>query len=434
MGKYQAGKQIAEGKTKVIWAVEGDDGLVIVRNKSAITAHDNHQFTRQFVLKAQYATTTTCRVFELLRACGVPVVYREQLSETEFLAQRSDMLALEIVARRLAVGSFLMRNPQLKTEDPTKPHRFHRLWVEFFLKTTGRRWKDLQLPCDDPLILNPLDDVWQLALPKKPIWYEEGDGDAKHRVSPFTSVPASDVITDVKKMAELARLARQVSLVLEKAWANLGITWVDIKIEADFALQVSDVVDNDSWRLWRGGEQLDKQVFRDGGEAVLEEVERKYGYVARLAERLTLPKQALVVWIASEKDEVPAIPALPGVTVEKIVASGHKNTVTGLQQLERLLRDYPQGGVIVVKVGRSNGLGPTLAAHSPWPVISVPADLAELPEDVWSSVRLPSQTPNLTTWPEGNAIGAAIQILAMTNPAVYMIDQLRREELDDYMG
>ena len=168
---------------------------------------------------------------------------------------------------------------------------------------------------------------------------------------------------------------------------------------------------------------------------MLDEVERKYGYVARLSEQLRLPRQALVIWTGSASDEVPRLThPLPGVTLEKIVNSGHKGTVEGLQRLELLFRDYPQGGVVMVKVGRSNGLGPILASHSPWPVISVPANLKESPEDIWSSVRLPSQTPNLTAWPEDNALGAAIQILAQTNPGVYALDQMRREELDNYLS
>ncbi|MFA6255314.1 MAG: phosphoribosylaminoimidazolesuccinocarboxamide synthase [Patescibacteria group bacterium] len=432
--EYTLGKQIAKGKTKGIFAVEGRDDLVIVRNGSDITAHDDPSFTQKFGSKAQCATITTCRVFELLRTCDVPVAYVEQISETEFVALRSLMLLLEIVARRLGVGSFLMRNPQLRTADPTKPYRFHRLLVEFFLKTTGRDWKGLSLPCDDPLILDPFKDTWDLALPKKPIWHEEGEGESRHRVSPFAKIPASGVITDLADMAKLDQLVRRVSLILERAWANFGLTWLDIKIEADSELRVSDVVDNDSWRLWENGKPLDKQVFRDGGAAVLGQVEENYRYVAQMAERLVLPRQALVVWLGSDKDEAPKVPQLPGVTVERIVASGHKSPVEGLQRLERLFYDYPQGGVIVVKAGRSNGLGPIVAAHSPWPVISVPATLEQFPDDLWSSVHLPSQTPNLTTWPEGNAIGAAMQILGQTNPAVYAFDQMRREELDNYMG
>jgi len=365
----------------------------------------------------------------------VPVAYRQQLSETEFLAAASDMVPLEIVARRLAVGSFLKRNPHLRTEDSKNPKRFHQLLVEFFLKTTGGEFGRFSMPnyagqdkpIDDPLIVDPYAKQLVLAHPKAPDWETDTvDGE-------FPVIDAS--LVGCSSIEEADKLVRWVSLVLEKAWALLGVTWVDIKIEIDSLLRVSDVVDNDSWRLWKKGEQLDKQVFRDGGEGALDEVERKYGLVARLAEQLTLPRQALVIWTGSEKDEVSEIPKWPGVEQKRIVASGHKSTNQALCQLERLFHEYPQGGVIVAKVGRSNGLGPMLAAHSPWPVISIPADVKEHPENLWSSVAMPSYVPNLTAWPQGNAIGAVAQILAMTNPAVYAIDQMRREKLDgDYLA
>jgi hypothetical protein len=46
---------------------------------------------------------------------------------------------------------------------------------------------------------------------------------------------------------------------------------------------------------------------------------------------------------------------------------------------------------------------------------------------------MPSQVPLVTGWPDGNAIDAAMQVLATTNPAVYAFYQLRREALEDYV-
>lgn len=77
---------LAEGKTKKIFSIKSDDGLIIVENKPDITADNDPEKTRQFARKAEYATTTTCRVFELLEKAGIPVAYKKQLSPTEFLA------------------------------------------------------------------------------------------------------------------------------------------------------------------------------------------------------------------------------------------------------------------------------------------------------------------------------------------------------------
>src|SRR5574340_1140051 len=38
--RYKKGEKLAEGKTKIIWAVVGSSDLVIVENKIDITAHD----------------------------------------------------------------------------------------------------------------------------------------------------------------------------------------------------------------------------------------------------------------------------------------------------------------------------------------------------------------------------------------------------------
>ncbi len=57
---------------------------------------------------------------------------------------------------------------------------------------------------------------------------------------------------------------------------------------------------------------------------------------------------------------------------------------------EQILRTYPDGGVIITIVGRSNGLGPILASHTVWPVISVPSDWREKPQNIWSHLNVPS--------------------------------------------
>ena len=67
MQSYQKADVLNEGKTKTIWSVKDNPALIVIENKKDITAFDDPKFTKQFELKAQYATTTTCRVFELLK-------------------------------------------------------------------------------------------------------------------------------------------------------------------------------------------------------------------------------------------------------------------------------------------------------------------------------------------------------------------------------
>jgi phosphoribosylcarboxyaminoimidazole (NCAIR) mutase len=57
--------------------------------------------------------------------------------------------------------------------------------------------------------------------------------------------------------------------------------------------------------------------------------------------------------------------------------------------------------------------------------------MEENPEDIWSSVRMPSSVPLATAWPEANAILLAMEILGQKNPAIYAIRQMGIERLDE---
>lgn len=440
--KHQKEKLLAEGKTKKIWGVVGYKEFVIVEHKDTITALDDPERTKRFATKAVCSTTTTCRVFELLQKAGIPIAYQKQISPTEFLAQQCIMIPLEVVARRFAVGSFLKRHPDFTPEEKQPPRLFHRLVTEFFLKTTkgqlldpdGKvllKGLDPKKKEEDPFILNPYDKNWQLFHSKKPAWDPQANLNR--------TIKASLVVHNKvqKRIKEMENILRKVFLVLEGAWNTLGLHFIDMKIEFGVSanandLLVADVIDNDSWRLqnmkW---EELSKEAFRQGEE--LEEVKRKYEVVTSLVEQFRIPKQALVLWKGSPKDEFPK-PDMSlkdyGVDVVKVTLSGHKSPGMCLNKLNGILGDYPDGGVIVAKVSRSNGLGPILAARTSWPVIAIPAILENNPEDVWSSIRMPSSVPLATIWPEKNAILMALNILAIKNPLLYMRRQKQIEELD----
>ena len=74
---------------------------------------------------------------------------------------------------------------------------------------------------------------------------------------------------------------------------------------------------------------------------------------------------------------------------------------------------------MIAYIGRSNGAGPMLSAMSTVPVITVPASVKEFPEDVWSSLRAPSNVPVMTVLEPSNAVLAALQILSARNPRLY---------------
>src|SRR6202140_2372613 len=144
--KYSPGALVAEGKTKKIHAVKDSSNLATVVAKDDITAGDGakHDIIPD---KGRLATATTCNVFRLLKACGLPVAFEAQDSPISFTAPKCDMLPYEVVTRREAHGSYLKRNPHL-----AKGQLFPQLIVEFYLKTKDKTWKGKPLVADDPFM------------------------------------------------------------------------------------------------------------------------------------------------------------------------------------------------------------------------------------------------------------------------------------------
>ncbi|PIR83496.1 hypothetical protein COU19_00130 [Candidatus Kaiserbacteria bacterium CG10_big_fil_rev_8_21_14_0_10_56_12] len=121
---------LIEGKTKVLYPIAGRDGFAHVTSKDDITAGDGKKHDK-IEGKGALSNQTTCNVFLLLKACGIPVAFEERAGPTTFVAPLCTMLPYEVVVRRAAYGSHLKRNPHL-----TKGHVFPHLLVEFYLKTS----------------------------------------------------------------------------------------------------------------------------------------------------------------------------------------------------------------------------------------------------------------------------------------------------------
>jgi phosphoribosylaminoimidazole carboxylase/phosphoribosylaminoimidazole-succinocarboxamide synthase len=409
--KRPLGALIAEGKTKRIHQITGTDGLVAMIAKDDITAGDG---AKHDVIpdKGRLANRTTCNVFRLLKACGLPVAFEEQDSDTSFIAPGCNMLPYEVVTRREAHGSYLKRHPHI-----SKGQLFPQLILEFYLKTKDKDWKGKPLVADDPLMdFTEGGSQIRLLNPAKPVVGQE----------PFLVLPASDVLStndEWKIFPEMRRIARQTFLVLEKAWQLQGGTLVDLKVEFGYdnkgRLLLADVIDNDSWRVIEDGSYIDKQVYRDGG--ALDDVASKYRRVAEITDRFHLPRQRIILWRGSESDKTePFETALGDLKdlMEVVTCSVHKEPVRGAMTLYRLAQEVPDS-VMIANIGRSNGAGPTLSALTQIPVITVPAGYREFPDDVWSSLRAPSNVPVMTVLEPANAVLAALQILSARNPRIY---------------
>jgi phosphoribosylaminoimidazole-succinocarboxamide synthase len=234
-------RKVAEGKTKVIWALSGTE--VMIESKDSISAGDG---AKRDTLegKAAFSTATNANVMRFLGRKGIPTHFIEQVGATKFKALRVDMIPLEIVARRVAYGSYTKRNPSIAPGT-----RFEHIVTELFYKDD-----DLH----DPLVIpNTSTGLFELYDAKE---HEVAIGELSDTVVKATPSVAEALRHTVEK----------VFLLLEEAWAQQGATLVDLKIECgytiDMNLVVADVIDNDSWRVWVNGDSdqmVDKQVYRD---------------------------------------------------------------------------------------------------------------------------------------------------------------------------
>lgn len=438
MRSISAGRLVAKGKTKRIWEANEAPGHVAVESKDDMTAGDGAKHD-VITGKALLSNRTTSNVFHLLKACGLPVAFVEEIDETRFLAEQCTMLRCEVVVRREAHGSYPHRHPHLRVG-----HYFPVLKLELFAKTSGKIWNGNPIPMDDPFLDLSGDPVMFYI----PHWDEEQKQNYKDTgfkgflvgQKPFLSVPRHDFLIQTKcteeNLAEMGQIAQRTFLVLEKAWQLVGRRLVDFKVEfgtnAEGALRLADVIDNDSWRVLDDGSYIDKQLYRDGVD--LNTVTAKFRLVAELTGNFGLPRQQLILWRASKSDDLkPFEEALAaygaqGVCGVKIATcSLHKELVRGYEEIGRLVHEVPDS-VVLVYVGRSNGAGPTLSAQVSVPVITVPATWREFPEDVWSSLRTASETPVATVLDPKNAVLSALQILAMRNPRLYAELRIRQEE------
>jgi len=284
-----AKKLLAEGKTKRIFETANNPHHVYVVSKSDITAGDG---AKHDVIegKAELANNTACNVFRLLKANNIPSAFIAQIDpslDSAFLAESCAMLPYEVVVRREAHGSYLKRKPDIE-----KGFVFPDLLVEFFLKTSGKKWLERgystahELVCDDPLMDFNDDGSIGLYDPSKPfgVW-----------AIPFLLLHQSQVFffnREKEFFAEMSQIARKTFCVLEEAWKKQGGKLVDFKVEFGISavsgnLVLSDVIDNDSWRVIEDGVHLDKQVYRDGSS--LSEVTEKYRRVAEITSRFLNP-------------------------------------------------------------------------------------------------------------------------------------------------
>ncbi len=291
-----------EGKTKRI--VPGPKtGTILMETKDELTGGDAAKKARIEGI-ATYKTRQTANVFRYLQRKEIPVAFIEQPESTSLLCDACDMMPLELVMRRYAWGSYLKREPSFQQSDGT-PFRFEDIQCEFFHK-----WAVVTGPLADPPLqmdenrarsLYLKEGTWAEGVYTDPYLHIVSDRWQLHPAKiPFDPCKPLMSIEPMIAEDERQRIIRNLMLPcfqsLEKAWGEVRteygpVVLVDLKIEVgrrqkDGEIVIADVIDNDSWRIWPGGDperQLDKQNFRDGHP--LSMVADNYALVAELTQQ-----------------------------------------------------------------------------------------------------------------------------------------------------
>ena len=212
-------EQLYEGKAKKVYATD-DPNLCIVSYKDDATAF-NGQKKGTILGKGAINNRLTNYFMKLLEEKGVPTHFVEELSDTDAVVKKVQIVPLEVIIRNISAGSFAARygvEEGIVFDAPT---------IEFSYKN------------DD--LHDPLMNAYHAVALKLATWEE---------------------IELIKKYAFA------VNDALKAFWAECGVTLVDFKLEfgktADGTIVLADEISPDTCRLWdaKTGEKLDKDRFR----------------------------------------------------------------------------------------------------------------------------------------------------------------------------
>lgn len=215
----EKGTLLYEGKAKKVYQTN-DQNVVWIEYKDSATAF-NGEKKASISGKGRLNNEITSLIFSKLKEFGIESHFIRQVSETEQLVKKVEIIPLETVVRNISAGSFAKKFG-IEEGEPL-PSSI----VEFYLKND-----DL----GDPLVTE--DHIEMLGLASK------------------------------EEVAILKEKALKVNEVLSEFFKELGIRLVDFKLEfgkelGDHIL-LADEISPDTCRLWdiETNEKLDKDVFR----------------------------------------------------------------------------------------------------------------------------------------------------------------------------
>ncbi|MBI5023924.1 MAG: phosphoribosylaminoimidazolesuccinocarboxamide synthase [Candidatus Omnitrophica bacterium] len=212
------GKQLYEGKAKIIYATEDPD-LIVQHFKDDATAF-NAAKKGTIAEKGVMNNKISTKVFEFLASQGIPTHFEKNLSDREMLVKKVEIVPLEVIIRNKAAGSLcrlLGLKEGMSLASPV---------LEFCYKRD-----DL----GDPLINESHIRALKMA----------GDQD----------------------METIKKYTLKINELLTRFFANLGLELIDFKLEFGRykgRIILADEISPDTCRLWEigTGKKLDKDRFR----------------------------------------------------------------------------------------------------------------------------------------------------------------------------
>lgn len=212
------GKQLYEGKAKIIYATENPD-LIIQYFKDDATAF-NAAKKGTIAEKGVMNNKISTKIFEFLASQGIPTHFEKNLSDREMLVKKVEIVPVEVIIRNKAAGS-LCRLLGLK-EGMTLASTI----LEFCYKRD-----DL----GDP----PINE---------------------------SHIRALKMATE-QEVEAIRKYTLKINELLTKFFANLGLELIDFKLEFGRykgKIILADEISPDTCRLWEigTGKKLDKDRFR----------------------------------------------------------------------------------------------------------------------------------------------------------------------------
>jgi len=215
----EKGALLYEGKAKRIYETN-DPELLWIEYKDSATAFDGKK-KAEIEGKGRLNNLISSILFTKLREQGIDSHFVQQLSETEQLVKKVEIIPLETVVRNYAAGSISKRLGIPEGEKLRRPI------VEFYYKDDA---------LGDPLLTEDHIEILDLASPDE--------------------------------VELLKTKALEVNKVLTELFAELGVKLIDFKLEFGRDSQgnvlLADEISPDTCRLWdmETNEKLDKDVFR----------------------------------------------------------------------------------------------------------------------------------------------------------------------------